>query len=104
MSKNNILKCEGRLKNAPTTPDAKLPILINRNYYLAKLIVCDVHLKLKHVGCKQVLTETRQKFWITQSREFVRNKARKCVICRTLHAKPYFYPKPLLLNELRLQD
>ena len=44
VSKNNILKCEGRLKNAPITPDAKLPILINRNHYLAKLIVWDVHL------------------------------------------------------------
>ena len=26
------------------------------------------------------------------------------VICRKLHAKPYFYPKPPPLNELRLQD
>ena len=37
VSKNNILKCEARLKNAPITPDATLPILINRSHYLAKL-------------------------------------------------------------------
>ena len=80
VSKNNILKCEGRLKNAPITPDAKLPILINRNHYLAKLIVWDFHLNLKHAGCKQVLTEIRQKFWITQSRQFVRKIVCKCVI------------------------
>ena len=68
VSKNNILKCEGRLKNAPITPDGKLPVLINRNHYLAKLIVWDFHLNLKHAGCKQALTEIRQKFWITQAR------------------------------------
>ena len=104
-SKNNILQCEGRLKNATITPDAKLPILIHRNHYLAKLIVWDVHLKLKHTVCKQVLAEIRQKFWITQSRHLVRNIVRKCVvICCKLHAKPYFHPEPPPLNELRLQD
>ena len=40
LSKNNILRCQGRLKNAPITPITKLPILINRNYYLAKLLQC----------------------------------------------------------------
>ena len=45
VSKSNILKGERRLKNATVTPDAKLSILINRNHYLAKLIVLDVHLK-----------------------------------------------------------
>ena len=64
----------------------------------------DVHLNLKHAGCKQVLTEIRQKFWITQARQFVRNIVRKCVICRKLHAKPYFYSEPPPINELRLQD
>ena len=57
ISQNNILKCEGRLKNAPITTDAKLPILINCNHYLAKLMVWDVRLKLKQAGCKQVSTE-----------------------------------------------
>ena len=104
ISKNNILKCESRLKIAPIKPDAKLPILMNHNHYLAKLIVWDVHLKLKRAGCKKVLTEIRQKFWITQSRQFVRNIVRKCVICRQLCAKPYFYQEPPSLNELRLHD
>ena len=110
VSKNNILRCEGRIKNVPITPIAKLPILINRNHYLAKLTQCvksariqsysgphfsriflhsdwispntgkmltritpntdtfyalivwDVHLKLAHAGCKQVLTENRKNF------------------------------------------
>ena len=62
VSKNNILKREDKLKSAPITLDAKLPILINRNQDLAKLIVWDVHLKSKYVGCKQALTEIRQKF------------------------------------------
>ena len=60
---NNILKCEDRLKTAPITTDAKLPKFVNCNPYLAELIVWDVHLKLKHTGCKEALTEIRQKFW-----------------------------------------
>ena len=68
------------------------------------VIVWDVHLKLTHASCKQVLTEIRQKFWVTHSRQYLRNIVRKCVIFLKLHAKPYFYPKLFPLNELRLQD
>ena len=64
----------------------------------------DVHLNLKHAGCKQVLTKIRQKFWITQAKQFARNIVRKCVIPSKLHAGAYFYPKPPPLNKLRLQD
>ena len=58
ISQKNIWKCECRLKNAPITNYAKLPILINRNHYLAKLIMWDVHLKLKRAACKQVANLT----------------------------------------------
>ena len=101
-----VTRCTTRLPfyKRSITPDAKLPIVINRNHYLVKLIVSNVHLKLKRAGCKQILIEIRQKFWITQARQFVRNIIRKYVIFRKLHAKSYFCLKPTPLNELRLRD
>ena len=64
----------------------------------------NIHLKLKDAGCKQALPEIRQKFWITQSKQFVRNIVRKCVICLKLQAKIYFCLELTPLNKLRLQD
>ena len=60
---NNINK-----ENAPILIEVKLPILIYREHYLSKLIIWDIHRKLKQAGTKQTLTELREKYWVCQSR------------------------------------
>ena len=96
---NNINK-----ENAPILIEVKLPILIYREHYLSKLIIWDIHRKLKHAGTKQTLTELRQKYWVCQSRNYVCNIIRKCLTCRKLHCKPQNYPKTPSLTKLRLAD
>ena len=46
----------------------------------------------------------RQRFWINQARSYVRNILHKCRKCRKHHGKPYPYPDPPPLTELRLND
>ena len=60
----SISKCKGRLENAPIPIEAKLSILTDLEHYLSKLIIWDIHRKLKHASTKQALTELRQKHWI----------------------------------------
>ena len=93
IKENNILKCKGRLENVSIPIEAKLPILIYREHYLFKLIIWDIHRKLKHAGTKQTISELKQKYWVCQSRNYVRNIIRKCLTCRKLLRKPYNYPK-----------
>ena len=71
--KNNLFRCEGRLKNAPLAYQAKALYLINSEHYLATLIVNDIHTGFKHISIKQTLIELRQNFWICRGRQFVRN-------------------------------
>ena len=104
IKENNVFKCKGRLENAPIPIEAKLPILIYRDHYLSKLIIWDIHRKFKHAGTKQTLNELRQKYWICQSRNYVRNIIRRCLTCRKLHCKPNNYPKTPSLTKFRLAD
>ena len=48
IKENNIFKCKNRLENAPSPVEAELPILIYRKPYLSKLIIWDIHRKLKY--------------------------------------------------------
>ena len=104
IKENNIFKCKGRLENVSIPTEAKLLILIYHEHYLFKLIVWDIHKKLKHAGTKQTISELKQKYWVCQSRNYVRNIIRKCLTCRKLLRKPYNYPKTPPLTKLRLAD
>ena len=101
---STICKCRVSLENAPIPIEAKLPILIYREHYSSELIIWDIHRKLKHAGTEQTLTELRQKYWVCQSRNYVRNIIRKRLTCRKLHCKPYNYPNTPSLTKLRLAD
>ena len=72
IKENNVSRCKGRLENVPIPTEAKLPILIYPEHYLSKLTIWDIHRKLKHAGTKKTVTELRQKYWICQSRNYVR--------------------------------
>ena len=53
--KNGLIRCEGRLKNAPLPYDTKTRILLISNYRLAELIIVDFYTKLYHISIKQTL-------------------------------------------------
>ena len=101
---NGLLRCEGRLKNAPLPLEAKRPILINSEHDLAKLIVNYIHTKHKHISIKQTLTELRQNYWICRGRQFVRKIIRNCFICKKYEGPSYQYPVTPPLTKHRLND
>ena len=59
-----LLRCGGRIHNAPLSEVAKFPYLLPQNNYLTSLIVNHVHVSLSHVGVGSTLTALRQSFWI----------------------------------------
>ena len=87
-----IIRCKGRLSQAPIPDSAKFPVLLARNHRLAELIVIRTHVMLKHSGVKQTLTEIRQKYWIPKGRSYIRKLLFNCVTCRRLQGKHYDYP------------
>ena len=99
-----IIRCKGRLSQAPIPDSAKFPVLLARNHRLAELIVIRTHIMLKHSGVKQTLTEIRQKYWIPKGRSYIRKLLFNCVTCRRLQGKHYDYPTIPSLTPLRLSD
>ena len=101
---NQLIRCEGRLKNAPLPYDSKTPYLINSEHYLCELIVNYFHFSVTHISIKQTLTEIRQKFWTCRGRRFVRKVLKKCSLCRKYEGPSYQYPATPALTKLRLFD
>ena len=77
--------------------------MVNRQY-LSKLVLWDIHERLKHISVKQVLTELCRKYWICSGRGFIRSLLHKCTVCRKYQGQTYSYPEAPPLTTLRLED
>ena len=64
----DLLRCGGRIHNAPVTDAAKFPILLPKKDYLTNLIIRDTHARQLHSGVNSTLTALRQTFWVPVGR------------------------------------
>ena len=101
---NGILRCKGRLVNAPIPYETKFPILQPRDDRLSALIVKHSHEMAHHNGPKETINELRKRFWIPRTRVFVKKIIHKCSLCKIFEGKPFAYPAPPDLPECRLSD
>ena len=53
---NGLLRCSGRIHNAPVTEATKFPSLLPSKHPLSRLIILDIHTKLCHSGTNATLT------------------------------------------------
>ena len=56
MDDQGIMRCGGRLHNAPLPSATKFPILITKNSSIAKLIIWDAHVNVGHNGPTDTFT------------------------------------------------
>ena len=95
-----IIRCKGRVNNALLSQPSKNPVLRPSKHHLARLIIQDVHSKIKHSGIKDTLTTIRETFWILRGRKAVKRILSKCVTCKRVEGVPYTpLPAPDLLME-----
>ncbi|XP_028407550.1 uncharacterized protein LOC114530168 [Dendronephthya gigantea] len=101
---DNIIRCGGRIHNAPVKHSAKFPILLPANDHLTTLVVNDAHKTALHSGLNHTLTHVRQRYWIPKARQFIKKLLRRCVTCRKVNGQPYRAPTPPPLPAFRLVD
>ena len=87
-----IIRCKGRVSNAPLSEESKNLILLPSKHPLTNLIIQDVHSKIKHSGIKDTLTTIRERFWVPRGQEVVKQILRKCATCRRVEGAPYRPP------------
>ena len=89
-----LLRCGGRIHNAPLSELAKFPYLLPPKHHFTNLVILQAHTQLHHSGVNATLTLLRQRYWIPSGRQRVRSLLRKCVTCKKVAGKPYAAPDP----------
>ena len=66
-----IWRCKGRLEKADLPYSAKYSALLPKQHALTDLIIRESHECVMHNGVKEILAETRSKYWIIYGRQSV---------------------------------
>ncbi len=104
LDKNGLIRCGGRIHNAPVDELTKFPYLLPPKHPFTNLVIEDIHRNQLHAGVNSTVTALRQKFWIPAARQSVKSVLRRCVNCRKVVGKPYQAPDPAPLPKSRIQE
>jgi transposase InsO family protein len=99
-----LLRCGGRIHNAPVNDAAKFPILLPKKDHVTTLFIRDFHAHQLHAGVSSTLTALRQRFWVPAGRYHVKRVVNKCVTCKKVSGFPFQAPASPPLTSLRLQE
>ena len=102
LDKDQLIRCGGRIHNAPLSELARFPYLLPPKHQFTNLVILQAHIDQHHSGVNSTLTVIRQRYWIPSGRQRVRSILRKCVTCRKTVGKPYTIPDPPPLLKCRV--
>lgn len=86
LDEHDILRVNGRLKNANLSENQRNPIILPTGSVFTRLVVQQVHDTTLHGGIQLMLHTLRQTYWILNGRTAVKQCIRSCTICRR-HSK-----------------
>ncbi|XP_071127721.1 uncharacterized protein [Mytilus edulis] len=104
IAQDKLIRCDGRIHNAPLEENTKFPILLPAKDKLTQLIIMDAHLTHFHSGLSSTVTLLRQTYWIPSIRQVIKSIIHKCVICKKVAGRPYSAPDPPPLPKDRLTE
>ena len=99
---NKVLRCRGRLGNAPLDFESRYPVILPRDGHFTDLIIDQCHKTVKHNGVKDTLTELRSNFWIVKGRQKIKRFVTRCTVCKRVQGKSYDAPPQPPLPEFRV--
>ena len=68
LDEKGIIRCGGRIHNAPVSRSTKFPSLLPKEHPLTKLIVYATHKEQLHAGVNSTVAALRQAYWIPSAR------------------------------------
>ncbi|XP_065675665.1 uncharacterized protein LOC136091879 [Hydra vulgaris] len=99
-----IIRCRGRLGNAPISYNIKFPIFLPKESLLTELIILHCVESVKHNGVKETLNQLRLEIWIPKVRNLIQKLIKKRFLCRRYEGKTYSYPDVPPLPLSRVND
>lgn len=73
LDENSLLRCGGRIHNAPVDELTKFPYLLPPKQPFTNLVIENAHRSQLHAGVNSTVTTLRQKFWIPGARQSVKS-------------------------------
>ena len=102
LDKEKVIRCRGRITNAPVPYEARHPILLPKMSHLTQLIIMEAHRITLHGGLGDTLAQIRKDYWIPKGRQAIKVTLKGCNICRRYEARPISYPGPPALPHDRV--
>lgn len=81
LDNETLIRVGGRLRNADISEIQKHPIVLPNNHFITKLIMREMHIKMKHCGPEHLLNAVRSVYWPLSGRNEARKITRNCVTC-----------------------
>jgi hypothetical protein len=105
VDQEGIIRCRGRLQEAPIPIAERNPILLPRAKQspFVHLLIMFVHVNNCHPGTNHTITAIRRQYWILRGRAEVYHTIQKCPACSKQTAKPYKQPEISNLPAFRLE-
>ena len=83
-----LLRVGGRLHRSELPDKIKHPIILPARHHVTELIINFYHKGEGHSGTFHTLACVRERYWVIRGQTTVRNAIKKCVLCRSIKAKP----------------
>ena len=101
---SKMIRCSGRIHNAPTSDLTKFAYLLPPKHPFIDLIIINTHNKLHHSGVSNTVTALCQIDWIPAIRQQVWKLLCQCVTCNKLLGKPCRAPNPPSLPKVHVTE
>ena len=72
LDSDNLLRCGGRIHNAPLSELTRFPYLLPSRHYFTELVIRNAHRTSLHSGVSATLTMLRQTYWIPSAHQRIK--------------------------------
>ena len=63
-------------------------MILPKKHHIKQLIVADVHNRCRHAGVNHVLAQVRNRYWVINGRQEVKNWDKECKVCERRRVQP----------------
>ena len=87
LDKNNIIRVKSKTSKLNADFNIRNSILLDKNHILTKIIIQDMHGKLRHAGVYKMLACLRKEFYIPSFYSTVKKYIKNCMKCKRLYSR-----------------
>ncbi|XP_074612382.1 uncharacterized protein LOC141866735 [Acropora palmata] len=88
MDELGVLRFGRRLDREELPYDAAHPMILPKKHHITQLIIADVHNRCRHAGVNHVLAQVRNRDWVIDGRQEVKNWDKECKSGERRSAQP----------------